>query len=138
MSSVNKVIIIGNLGDDPILKETPNGKAVCQMSVATSKKVNEETKTEWHRMTAWGKVAELCGKYLNKGEKAFFEGELETQKWTDKETGKDRYSTQIVVRNVTFLTSLKEKQANGTTATMPETMSKMTNEVFSESEQIPF
>jgi single-strand DNA-binding protein len=101
MASVNKVIIIGNLGRDPETRYLPNGDAVTNISVATTEswkdKASGEKKeaTEWHRIVFFGKLAEIAGEYLKKGSQVYIEGKLNTQKYQDKETGKDRYSTQI-------------------------------------------
>lgn len=102
MSGINKVIILGRLGQDPEIKYMPNGNAVANVSVATSEKwkdkdtgqVNE--RTEWHRVVLFGKIAEIAGQYLKKGSQAYFEGTLRTRKWQDNQ-GQDRYSTEIVV-----------------------------------------
>jgi single-strand DNA-binding protein len=113
MSSVNKVIIMGRLGQDPELKHTPNGAAVCNMSIATSeswldKNSNEKKeKTEWHRVVVWGKLAELCNQYLSKGKQAYVEGELQTRSWDDKD-GNKRYTTEINARNVVFVGSTND------------------------------
>ncbi len=104
---VNKVILIGNLGADPEVRFTPGGQAVANFRVATSESWNDKNgqkqeKTEWHRIVAWGKLAELCGEYLKKGRQAYIEGRLQTREWTDKE-GKKNWSTEIVANQVTFL-----------------------------------
>jgi len=109
MASVNKVILIGNLGNDPDLKYTPSGAAVANFSIATkeswkSKEGTQETKTEWHKIVAWGKLAEICGEYLAKGRPVYIEGKLQTREWTDKDGGK-RYTTEIVAQAVQFLGS---------------------------------
>lgn len=99
---VNKAIIMGTLGQDPEVKYTPSGAAVCNLSVATSEqwkdKQNGEKKeqTEWHRIVLFGKVAEIAGEYLRKGSQAYFEGQLRTRKWTDQ-AGVEKYTTEIVV-----------------------------------------
>ena len=103
--SVNKVIILGRLGQDPELKYTPSGAAVCNFSLATSESWNDKNsgqkqeKTEWHRIVVWGKLAELCNQYLSKGKQAFVEGKLETRSWEDKE-GKKRFTTEIKATTV--------------------------------------
>ena len=109
MAGVNKVIIIGNLGKDPELRHTPQGQAVATFSVATSENWTDKTgqkqeRTEWHRIVVWGKLAELCGRYLGKGRKAYIEGRLQTRAWDDKE-GQKRYTTEIVANTVQFLDS---------------------------------
>jgi single-strand DNA-binding protein len=101
MASVNKVIIVGNLGRDPETRYLPSGEAVTNISVATTDtwkdKATGEKKeaTEWHRVSFFGKLAEIAGEYLKKGSQVYVEGSLRTRKYQDKETGKDRYSTEI-------------------------------------------
>ena len=101
MASVNKVIIVGNLGRDPETRYLPSGEAVTNISVATTEtwkdKASGEKKeaTEWHRISFFGKLAEIAGEYLKKGSQVYVEGQLRTRKYQDKETGKDRYSTDI-------------------------------------------
>jgi single-strand DNA-binding protein len=107
MGSVNKVILVGNLGADPELKYTPSNRAVCNLSVATNevwkdKSGQKQEKTEWHRVNVWGEQAEACSKYLTKGRMVYVEGRLQTRSWDDKE-GKKRYSTEVVADRVVFL-----------------------------------
>jgi len=106
MASVNKVIIVGNVGRDPELRHTSNGNAVANLSVATSrnyKRGNEQVnETEWHRVVAWGKLAETVGEYVRKGAQVYVEGRLQTRQWEDRE-GNKRYTTEIVAENVQFL-----------------------------------
>lgn len=107
MGSVNKVILIGNLGADPELKYTPSNRPLCNLSVATNEVFKDKTgqrqeRTEWHRVTVWGEQAETCSKYLSKGRSVYVEGRLQTRSWDDKE-GKKRYSTDIVADRVVFL-----------------------------------
>ena len=106
-ASVNKVIIIGNLGADPDLKYTPSNRPLCNLSVATNEVFKDkggqrQERTEWHRVTVWGEQAEHCSKYLAKGRSVYVEGRLQTRSWDDKE-GKKRYSTDIVAERVVFL-----------------------------------
>ena len=106
--SVNKVIILGRLGQDPELKHTPSGAAVCNFSLATSETWNDKSsgqkqeKTEWHRVVVWGKLAELCNQYLAKGRQAFVEGKLQTRSWDDKD-GNKKYTTEINATTVQFI-----------------------------------
>lgn len=106
--SVNKVIVLGRLGQDPELKYTPSGAAVCNFSVATSESWTDKNsgqkqeRTEWHRVVVWGKLAELCNQYLSKGRQAFVEGRLQTRSWDDQE-GKKNYTTEIVASTVQFI-----------------------------------
>ncbi len=105
--AVNKVILIGNLGQNPEVKHTPGGQAVCNMSFATNeswvdKNGQKQEKTEWHRVVAFGKLAELCGQYLTKGRQSYIEGKLQTRQWQDKD-GQTRYTTEIVAQTIQFL-----------------------------------
>jgi single-strand DNA-binding protein len=107
MASVNKAIVLGNLGRDPELRHTQSGKAVCQLNVATTETWNDQSgerqeKTEWHRIVVWGRQAENCDKYLSKGRSVYVEGRIQTRKWQDKD-GADRYSTEIVADRVQFI-----------------------------------
>jgi len=100
MASVNKVIIVGNLGNDPEVKTLPSGDAVSSISVATTDKWKDKVsgelqeKTEWHRISFFGKLAEIAGKYLHKGSAVYVEGSLHTRKYTDKD-GVEKYATDI-------------------------------------------
>ncbi|NNL87099.1 MAG: single-stranded DNA-binding protein [Myxococcales bacterium] len=107
MASVNKVILVGNLGRDPELRYTQNGQAVANFSVATtdrwnSKEGQREERTEWHRIVAWGKTAELCAQYLSKGRSVYIEGRIQSREWEDRE-GQKRNTTEIVAQTVQFL-----------------------------------
>ena len=110
MASVNKVIIVGNLGRDPEVRYTPNGSAVCNVTVATSrarknKESGEKTEdTEWHRIVFFDKLAEIAGEYLKKGRSVYVEGRLQTRKWTDKD-GAEKYTTEIVATEMQMLGS---------------------------------
>ena len=117
MGAVNKAIIIGNLGADPEVRFTPTQTAVCNLRVATNeqwtdKNGQRQERTEWHRIVVWGKLAENCGKYLQKGRQCYVEGRLQTREWTDKE-GKKNYTTEIVATNVVFLGSKGEGASAG-------------------------
>lgn len=105
--SVNKVILVGNLGQSPELKYTPSGQAVCNLSIATNeswtgKDGQKQEKTEWHRLVLFGKLAELAGQYLQKGRQVYIEGKLQTRSWQDKD-GQTRYTTEIVGQTMQFL-----------------------------------
>lgn len=99
---INKVILVGNLGQDPEVRYTPNGSAVTSLSLATSESWKDKNtgqmqeKTEWHRISLFGKLAEIAGEYLRKGSQIYIEGKLQTRKWQDKQ-GQDRYTTEVVV-----------------------------------------
>ena len=107
MASVNKVILIGNLGKDPETRYMPNGEAVTNITIATTetwkdKSGEKQEKTEWHRVTFYRKLAEIAGEYLKKGSSVYVEGRLETRKWTDK-AGVERYSTDVIVNDMKML-----------------------------------
>lgn len=107
MASVNKVLLIGNVGKDPESRAMPNGDAVTNISLATSetwkdKNGEKQEKTEWHRVTFYRKLAEIAGKYLNKGSQVYVEGRIETKKWTDK-AGVERYTTEIIASELRML-----------------------------------
>lgn len=107
MASVNKVILVGNLGRDPEVRYLPDGGAVTNISVATTdtwkdKSGEKQERTEWHRVAFFGKLAEIAGEYLKKGSQIYVEGRLQTRKWQDKE-GKDRYTTEIIASEMKML-----------------------------------
>ena len=108
MASINKVILIGNLGRDPEVRYTPNGNAVCNISVATTRNWKDKTsgdkveETEWHRVVFYDRLAEIAGEYLKKGRPVYVEGRLKTRKWQDKE-GKDVYTTEVIADNMQLL-----------------------------------
>jgi single-strand DNA-binding protein len=109
MASLNKVILIGNLGKDPETRYMPNGEAVTNITVATTetwkdKAGEKQEKTEWHRITFYRRLAEIAGEYLKKGSQIYVEGRLETRKWQDKE-GKDRYTTEVIASEMKMLGS---------------------------------
>ena len=104
---INKVILIGNLGNDPEMRHTPNGAGVCEFRLATNeawtdKQGQRQERTEWHRVVVWGKKAEVCSKYLSKGRQVYVEGRLRTRTWDDKD-GNKRYTTEVVANDVQFL-----------------------------------
>jgi single-strand DNA-binding protein len=108
---INKVIIVGNLGRDPETRYLPSGGAVTSFSIATSsgwkdKQTGEQQeRTEWHRIVAFNRLGEIAGEYLKKGSKVYVEGSLRTQKWQDKNTGQDRYTTEIIANELQMLDS---------------------------------
>ena len=107
MASQNKHFIIGNLGGDPEVRVTPSGTAVANFTVATTEKWNDkqgnaQERTEWHRIVVWGKLADLCGKYLTKGRQIHIEGKVQTRSWDDRD-GVKRYTTETVAREIIFL-----------------------------------
>ncbi|MBN1254571.1 MAG: single-stranded DNA-binding protein [Deltaproteobacteria bacterium] len=117
MRGVNKVILVGNLGADPEVRYSNTGTAVANFRIATSenwtnKEGGKETRTEWHRIVAFGKLAEICAEYLNKGKQVYVEGRLQSRSWEDKE-GNKRWTTEVVANNVVMLGQLGD-QARGT------------------------
>jgi single-strand DNA-binding protein len=107
VGSVNKVILVGNLGKDPEVRQTQSGSAVATFSIATNESWNNregqrEERTEWHRVVVFGKLADICGQYLKKGKQVYIEGRLQTRSWDDRE-GNKKYTTEIVASNMTML-----------------------------------
>ena len=115
MAGVNLVIILGNLGNDPEVRYMPNGEPVANISIATSETWSDKNtgekreKTEWHRVTAYRRTAEIIGQYTRKGSKLYVEGKLQTRKWTDQ-NGVERYTTEIIADSVQLLDSRRDDQ----------------------------
>lgn len=127
---INKVILVGNLGQDPEVKYMPSGQAVCNISVATTTSWNDKTsgekveKTEWHRVVFFRRLAEIAGEYLHKGSQVYIEGRLQTRKWQDQ-SGTDRYSTEIVASDMQMLGGRSDfSSAGGETASAPDDISQ--------------
>jgi len=119
MSGINKVIIVGRLGQDPEMKAVGQGATVTRLNVATSenwvdKSGQKQERTEWHRITVWGKLAEICGKYLSKGRQVYVEGKLQTRSWEDN--GQKKYATEIVASTVQFLGGGASTNANSSSS----------------------
>src|SRR5689334_6492369 len=118
MASVNKVIIVGNLGRDPETRYATSGSAICNITVATSRQWKDKTsgekkeETEWHRVVFYDRLAEIAGEYLKKGRPVYVEGRLKTRKWQDKE-GVDRYTTEIVAEEMQLLGSREGSGGGG-------------------------
>jgi single-strand DNA-binding protein len=115
MASVNKVILVGNLGADPEMRQTSSGDPVCTLRVATSEKFKNrngelQTTTEWHKVVLFRRLAEIAGQYLRKGSSAYFEGQLKTRKWTDK-NGLERYTTEVEANELNMLDRLDPQLA---------------------------
>lgn len=127
--SVNKVQIIGTLGRDPEMKYLPNGNAVISVSVATDESYNDKStgqkieRTEWHRLVAFGKLAEIIGQYLKKGSKAYFEGKLRTQQW--EKDGVKRYTTEIVINDMMMLDGRQDSGMSGGYSPQPQQAAQM-------------
>jgi single-strand DNA-binding protein len=119
MAGVNKVIIVGRLGQDPEMKAVGQGATVTRLNVATSenwvgKDGQKQERTEWHRIAVWGKLAEICGKYLAKGRQVYVEGKLQTRSWEDN--GVKKYSTEIVASTVQFLGAASNENTASTSS----------------------
>ena len=117
MKGINKVIIVGNLGKDPEMKFTASGAAIANITVATSESWNDKQtgekveKTEWHRVVAFQRLAEIMGEYLRKGSQVYIEGKLQTRKWQDQD-GKDRYTTEVVASQMQMLGGKSSQGSN--------------------------
>ncbi len=116
--SVNKVILLGNLGKDPEIKFLPSGQAVANFGLATTERYKDKAgewqdKTEWHNITAYGRQAEIIRDYVKKGHKLFIEGRLTTRSWDDKDSGKKVYRTEIVVNDLSLLSGRGEGEGGG-------------------------
>lgn len=118
MASVNKVILIGNLGRDPEVRYTPSGSAVCNVTLATTRNWKskdsgeKQEETEWHRVVFYDRLAEIAGEYLKKGRSIYVEGRLKTRKWTDKD-GAEKYTTEIIAQEMNMLGSREGMGAGG-------------------------
>jgi single-strand DNA-binding protein len=117
MASVNKVILVGNVGRDPEIRYTQGGTPVANFSLATTDRFKNrsgenEERTEWHRIVAWGRLAEICSEYLQKGKQVYIEGRLQTRDWEDKE-GNKRYTTEIVAQVMQMLGRRGEGEGSG-------------------------
>lgn len=128
MASVNKAIIIGNLGADPEIRYMPSGDAVANLSIATTDKWKDkdgspQESTEWHRVSFFGKLAEVCGEYLKKGSQVYVEGSIRTRKWQDKD-GNDRYTTEIKGERMQMLGGKPEGTASNAANQRQDTPAK--------------
>lgn len=138
--SVNKAMIIGRLGNNPEVKTISTGNTVANFSIATSenwlKDGEKQERTEWHRIVVWGKMADICGKYLSKGSSVYVEGRIQTRSWEDKD-GQKRYTTEINAQRVQFLDT--KKSQNTTTSDEDNFTSPVSAEPqFDAGEEIPF
>jgi single-strand DNA-binding protein len=143
MAGVNKVIIVGRLGTDPEVKTITGGQTVAKLSVATSenwtdKEGQKQERTEWHRIVVWGKLAELCGRYLSKGRQVYLEGRLQTRSWEDQQ-GQKRYTTEIVANTIQFLGGATGERTTSTSQDQEFPAQNFGPEPsFDASEEIPF
>lgn len=128
---VNKVIIVGRLGQDPEVRHMPNGNAVANFTVATSESWKDQQgqkqeRTEWHRITIYQKLAEIAGQYLHKGSNIYLEGRLQTREWTDKQ-GQKRYTTEIICHEMQMLDGKPQGAQPGNQGTQPQPTTPQTN-----------
>ncbi len=142
MGSVNKVILIGNLGRDPEVRHTPSGAAVTNFSIATNEAWNNrdgqrEERTEWHRIVAFGKLAEICGQYLKRGKQVYVEGRLQTRQWEDRD-GNKKSTTEIVATNITMLGRAGEGPSDSYAPPLDQGRFDDTPAAGSEDDDIPF
>jgi single-strand DNA-binding protein len=141
--SLNKVLLIGNLGADPEIRNTSGGQSVCNFNIATSRRWNNrdgqaQEETEWHRIVVWGRQAENCKEFLSKGRQVFVEGRLQTRQWEDQ-SGSKRYTTEVVAQNVQFLSG---GRGAGNTERVPDSFPQSEPPAFdaghAEDDDIPF
>lgn len=137
VKSVNKVILVGNVGQDPEVKYTPSGIPVARLSLATNERFKDKNdhwqdRTEWHSIVAWQRLAEIVGEYVRKGTKLYIEGKLQTTSWQDRQSGEKKYRTEIVARDIILLGSREngEKSAVETSneKSGPEPVSSVVDE----------
>ena len=115
---INKVILVGRLGKDPEMRSTPNGNTLAKFTIATDERFTDKNgekqeRTEWHNITAWGKLGEICGQYLRKGKLVYIEGSIRTDSWDDKESGQKRYRTEIVANTMKMLDRKGDENGSG-------------------------
>ena len=139
---VNKVILIGNLGSDPELRSTPGGSSVASFTLATNESWNDkegtrQERTEWHRIVAWGKLAEICSQYLRKGKQVYIEGRLTTRSWEDKQ-GVQRKTTEIVALTMMMLGGRGQSQDEGRAEPSDETPEFSQDAIKVPDDDLPF
>ena len=139
--SVNKVILVGNVGQDPEVKYTASGVPVAKLSLATNEPFKDrndqwQDRTEWHRVVAWQRLAEIVGEYVRKGSKLYVEGKLQTSTWDDRQNGGKKYRTEVVARDIVLLSSRDNGQ--GDKGEMPGTQSRPEPAPAIADDDIPF
>jgi single-strand DNA-binding protein len=139
--SVNKVILVGNVGKDPEVKYSPSGTPTAKFSLATNERFKDrnnewQEQTEWHSIVAWQRLAEIVGEYVRKGSKLYVEGKLETSTWEDRQNGEKKYRTQIVARDIVLLGSRENRQPDSTDVPSADTGREPTP--AEAGEEIPF
>ncbi len=141
MAGVNKAILVGNLGADPEMRYTPSGTAVANFNIATSetrknKEGQKEVQTEWHKIVAFGRLAEICGEYLSKGKQVYVEGRIQNRNWEDRD-GNKRYTTEIIINTMQMLGS-KEGARSDAGAGAPQGGPPDTDAPAADIEDVPF
>ena len=135
--NVNKVILVGNVGQDPEVKYTPSGVPVARLSLATNERFKDKNdqwqdRTEWHSIVAWQRLAEIVGEYVRKGTKLYIEGKLQTTSWQDQQSGEKKYRTEIVARDIILLGSRENGEKGAAEASNdtsdPEPVSSVVDE----------
>jgi single-strand DNA-binding protein len=144
MASVNKVILIGNLGKDPEIRTTPQGTTLARFSLATTTAWKDasgakQERTEWHDIVAWEKLAQICGEYLQKGKQVYVEGSLQTRSWEDQ-NGQKRYKTEVKANNVVMLSPRDASRAGGGPAASsgPREVSEVAEPAMVDEDDVPF
>ena len=144
MASVNKVILVGNLGRAPEVRYTPDGAAICNVSLATTSRWKDKAsgepreETEWHRVVMRGRMAEIAGEYLKAGRSVYIEGRIKTRKWQDKQTGADRYATEIVADQMQMLGGRDQESPMHGSNRAPEGRTTPTASPAQDDPDIPF
>ena len=142
MAGVNKVILVGRLGADPEVKAVSSWQNVAKLNLATSDNWTDQSgqkqeRTEWHRIVAWGRLADLCGKYLSKGRQVYIEGRIQTRSWEDPQ-GAKRYTTEIVANTIQFLGAATERDHTTTQSANTATQDFGPEPSFDSNDEIPF
>ena len=140
---INKVILVGRLGKDPEIRSTPNGNSVAKFTIATDERFTDKSgekqeRTEWHNITAWGKLAEICGQYLRKGKLVYIEGSIRTDSWDDKETGQKKYRTEIVANTMKMLDRKGDEGSGGGSYAGARKGGAATSNEPEEDDEVPF
>ena len=142
MAGINKVILVGNLGAKPEVKYASNGNAISNLSVATSESWTDKStgqkqeRTEWHRVSLFGKLAEIAGQYLDKGSKVYVEGKLQTRKWQDQ-NGQDRYTTEVVISGFNGTLQMLDRRDDSSSSAPSEVASSPRDEVTEKDQTEP-
>ena len=142
MAGINKVILVGNLGAKPEIKYASNGNAISNLSVATSESWTDKNtgqkqeRTEWHRVSLFGKVAEIAGQYLDKGSKVYVEGKLQTRKWQDQ-SGQDRYTTEVVISGFSGTLQMLDRRDDSNSPMQPQSQPQSQPQPVQNGQQAP-